>query len=79
MNGKNKTYESVALLNKIFKIWHDKKIIKRDFKKGDQDLLFTFQVFYRVKIGWPIYRYRAIRLQGDIREKPYVVTRQCLK
>jgi hypothetical protein len=49
MNGENKTYESVALFNKIFKIWHDKKIIKRDFKKGDQDLLFSSRFKFSIE------------------------------
>jgi hypothetical protein len=71
------------------KIWHDKKIKRREFKLGDQVLLFNspFKFFAgKLMSKWQgplviqeVYRSRAIRLHGDMRGKPHVVNRQCLK
>jgi hypothetical protein len=38
MNGGMKLIKVLNCLKKIFKIWHDKKIQKREFKVGDQVL-----------------------------------------
>ena len=38
------------------KIWHDKKIKKKEFKVGDQVLLYNsrFKVFCRKKLHWNV-------------------------
>ena len=86
---RNEAYESARLFKEKVKIWHDKKIIKREFKVGDQVLLFNSRFKYsagKLKSKWEgpkviqeVYRSGAIRLRGDIRGKPHVVNGQRLK
>jgi hypothetical protein len=38
---RNEAYESGRLFKEKVKIWHDKKIKRREFKVGDQVLLFN--------------------------------------
>jgi transcription antitermination factor NusG len=46
MNGEMKPMKVLGYLKKNVKVWHDKKIIKRDFKVGDQVFLFNSHFKY---------------------------------
>jgi hypothetical protein len=81
---RNKAYESAGLFKEKVKIWHDKKIKRKEFKVGDQ-VLFKFSVG-KLMSKWQgplviqeVYSSRAIRLYGDMRDKPHVVNGQRLK
>jgi hypothetical protein len=86
---RNEAYESARLFKEKFKIWHDMKIKRREFKLGDQVLLFNSRFkFFAGKLmsKWQgplviheVYRSGAIRLHGDVRGKPHVVNGQRLK
>jgi hypothetical protein len=39
---RNKEYESAKLFKEKFKIWHDKKIRRKEFKVGDQVLFLNY-------------------------------------
>jgi hypothetical protein len=86
---RNEAYESNRLFKEKFKIWHDRQIKRKEFKVGDQVLLFNscFK-FYGGKLAskWQcqlvvheVYRSRAIRIHGDYNVRPLVVNRQRLK
>jgi hypothetical protein len=71
------------------KIWHDRQIKRKEFKVGDQVLLYNscFK-FYAGKLAskWKgplviqeVYRSGAIRLHGGMKGKPHVVNGQRLK
>jgi hypothetical protein len=48
---RNETYESARLFKEKVKIWHDKKINRKEFKVGDQVLLFNSRFkFYAEKL-----------------------------
>lgn len=76
-------------LKKKVKIWHDKRIKRKEFKVRDQVLLFNSR--FKFSVGkqasrWrgplvvqEVYRSGAIRLHGDYKGKPHVVNGQCLK
>jgi hypothetical protein len=76
-------------LKKKVKIWHDRKIKRKEFKVGDQVLLYNSHFKFSVgKLAskWQgplvieeVYRLGAIRLHGDMRGKPHVVNGQHLK
>jgi hypothetical protein len=86
---RNVAYESAQIFKEKVNFWHDKKIKRREFKVGDQVLLFNSH--FKFSVGklmskwqdpWVIqevYRSRAIRLYGDVRGKPHVVNEQRLK
>jgi hypothetical protein len=86
---RNEAYESARLFKEKEKLWHDKKIKIKEFKVGDQILLFNSHFkFYAGKLMskcqgplviQEVYRSGAIRLHGDVRGKPHVVNGQCLK
>jgi hypothetical protein len=40
---RNKEYESAKLFKEKFKIWHDKKIRRKEFKVGDQVLFLNYR------------------------------------
>jgi hypothetical protein len=71
------------------KIWHDRKTKRKEFKVGDQVLLYNFRFkFFVGKLAskWQgplviqeVYRSGAIRLHGDMKGKPHVVNGQRLK
>ena len=75
-------------LNRV-KIWHDKKIKRKEFKVGDQVLLFNSHFKFsagKLASKWTgplvvqeVYRSEAIRLYGDFKGKPRVVNGQRLK
>ena len=86
---RNEAYESARMFKEKVKIWHDKKIKKKEFKVGDQVLLYNsrFKFFAgKLRSKWQgpfviqeVYRSGAIRLHGDIKGKPHVVNGQRLK
>jgi hypothetical protein len=86
---RNEAYESARLFKEKVKIWHDKKIKRREFKVGDQVLLFKSCFNFSAgklirKLQGPlviqeVYRSGAIRLYGDVRGKPHVVNGKRLK
>ena len=71
------------------KIWHDKKIKRKEFKVGDQVLLYNSHFKFsagKLASKWQgplviqeVYRSGAIRLHGDVKGKSYVVNGQRLK
>jgi hypothetical protein len=82
-------YENAKMFKEKIKILHDKRIQKREFKQGDQVLLFNshFKFSTRKLISrWSkpykiqeVYRSGALRLKGDIKGKPHIVNGQHLK
>ena len=86
---RNEAYESARLFKEKFKIWHDKKIKRKEFKVGDKVLLFNSRFKFsagKLASKWQgplvvqeVYRSGAIRLHGDMKGKPHVVNGQCLK
>ena len=86
---RNEAYESARLFKEKVKIWHDKKIKRKEFKVGDKVLLFNSRFkFFAGKLAskWQgplvvqeVYRSGAIRLHGDVKGKPHVVNGQRLK
>jgi hypothetical protein len=86
---RNEAYESARLFKEKVKNWHDKKIKRREFKLGDQVLLFNSCFKFstgKLMSKWQgplviqeVYGSRAIRLHGDVRGKPHVVNGECLK
>ena len=86
---RNEAYESARLFKEKVKIWHDRKIKKREFKIGERVLLYNPR--FKFSVGklvskWQgplviqdIYPSGAIRLQGDMKGKPHVVNGQRLK
>jgi hypothetical protein len=86
---RNEAYESVRLFKEKVKIWHDRRIRRKEFKVGDQVLLFNSRFKFsagKLASRWrgplavqEVYRSRAIRLHGDYKGKPHVVNGQCLK
>ena len=42
--SKNEAYDSARIYKDKTKKWHDKKILRREFKAGDQVLLFNFRL-----------------------------------
>ena len=71
------------------KIWHDKKIKRKEFKVGDQVLLYNSRFKFsagKLASKWQgplviqeVYRSGAIHLHGDMKCKPHVVNGQRLK
>jgi len=71
------------------KIWHDRRIKRKEFKVGDQVLLFNSRFKFstgKLASKWQgplvvqeVYRSGAIRLHGDYKGKPHVVNGQRLK
>jgi hypothetical protein len=71
------------------KIWHDRKIKRKEFKLADQVLLYNSRFKFSAgkhALKWQgplviqeVYRSGAIRLHGDIKCKPHVVNGQDLK
>jgi hypothetical protein len=86
---RNEAYESSRLFKEKAKIWHDKKIKRREFKVGDQVLLFNSRFQFstgKLMSKWQgplviheVYRSGSIRLHSDVRGKPHVVNGQRLK
>lgn len=86
---RNEAYESARLFKEKVKIWHDEKIKRKEFKVGDQMLLFNSRFKFSVgKLAsrWQgplvvqeVYRSGAIRLHGDYKGKPHVANGQRLK
>jgi hypothetical protein len=86
---RNEAYESARLFKEKVKIWHDKKIKRKEFKVGDQVLLFNSRFKFsagKLASKWlgplvvqEVYRSGAIRLHGDFNGKPHVVNGQRLK
>lgn len=86
---RNEAYESARLFKEKVKIWHEKKIKRKEFKVGYQVLLFNSRFkFYADQLAsrWQgplvvqeVYRSGAIRLHGDYKGKPHVVNGQRLK
>jgi hypothetical protein len=86
---RNEAYETTRLFKEKVKIWNHKKIKRREFKVGDQVLLFNSHFKFsagKLMSKWQgplviqeVYRSGAIRLHGDVRGKPHVVNGQHLK
>ena len=86
---RNEAYENARKLKEKVKIWHDKKIKRKEFNVGDQVLLYSSRFKFsagKLASKWQgplviqeVYRSGAIRLHGDIKDKPHVVNVQCLK
>jgi len=86
---RNEAYESARLFKEKVKILHDKKLKRKEFKAGDQVLLFNSHFKFSVgKLAskWTgplvvqeVYRSGAIHLYGDFKGKPPVVNGQRLK
>ena len=86
---RNEAYESARMFKEKVKIWHDKKIKKKEFKVGDQVLLYNSRFKFsagKLASKWQgplviheVYRSGAIRLHGDMKGKPHVVNGQRLK
>jgi hypothetical protein len=86
---RNESYESARTFKEKVKIWHDRKIKRKEFKVGDQVLLYNF--YFKFSVGklaskWQgplviqeVYQSGAIWLHGDMKGKPHVVNGQCLK
>ena len=84
---RNEAYESARMFKEKFKIWHDKKIKRKEFKVGDQVLLYNSR--FKFSLGklaskWQeplaiqeVYRSGAIRLHSEMKGKPHVVNGQC--
>ena len=77
------------MLKEKVKIWHDRKIKKREFKIGDRVLLYNSRFKFsagKLVSKWQgpliiqdIYPSGAIRFQGSMKGKPHVVNGQRLK
>jgi hypothetical protein len=77
------------LFKEKVKIWHDKNIKRKEFKVGDQVLLFNSLFKFsagKLASRWQgplvvqeVYRCGAIHLHGDYKGKPHVVNGQRLK
>ena len=86
---RNEAYESARMFKEKVKIWHDKKIKRKEFKVGDQLLLYNSRFNFsagKLASKWQgplviqeVYRSGAIRLHGDMKGKPHVVNGQRLK
>jgi len=86
---RNEAYESAKLFKEKVKIWHDKKIKRKEFKVGDQVLLYNSRFKFsagKLASKWQgplvvqeVYRSGAIRLHGDMKGKPHVVNGKRLK
>jgi hypothetical protein len=71
------------------KIWHDRKIKRKEFKVGDQVLLYNSRFKFstgKLASKWQgplviqeVYRLGDIRLHGGMKGKPHVVNGQRLK
>jgi hypothetical protein len=86
---RNEAYENVRMFKEMVKIWHDRKIKRKEFKVGDQVLLYNSRFKFsagKLASKWQgplviqeVYRSGAIRLRGDMKGKPHVVNGQRLK
>jgi hypothetical protein len=85
----NEAYENARMFKEKVKIWHDRKIKRKEFKVGDQVLLYNSRFKFsagKLASKWQgplviqeVYRSGAIRLHRDMKCKPHVVNGQCLK
>ena len=86
---RNEAYKNAKMFKDKVKIWHDKKIKRKEFKVGDQVLLYNSRFKFsarKLASKWQgplviqeVYRSGAIRLHGDMNGKPHVVNGQHLK
>ena len=86
---RNEAYENAKMFKEKVKIWHDKKIKRKEFKVGDQVLLYNSRFKFsagKLASKWQgplviqeVYRSGAIRLYGYMKGKPHVVNGQRLK
>jgi hypothetical protein len=87
--GRNEAYESARFFKEKVRFWYDKKIKRKEFKVGDQVLLFNPHFKFnagKLMSKWQgplviqeVYRSGAIRLHGNVRGKHHVVNGQRLK
>ena len=85
---RNEAYESARLFKEKVKIWHDRRIQKREFKSGDKVLLYNSRLKLfagKLKSKWEgpyevdeAYSSGAVKLKGR-KGTPWIVNGQCLK
>jgi hypothetical protein len=86
---RNEAYENARMFKEKVKIWHDRKNKRKEFKVGDQVLLYNSCFKFsagKLASKWQgplviqeVYQSGAIRLLGDMKGKPHVVNGQRLK
>ena len=86
---RSEAYENAKLFKEKLKRWHDRRIIKKEFKIGDKVLLYRSRLrFFAGKLlsKWEgplvveeVYRSGSIRLNSFKGDKPQVVNGQRLK
>jgi hypothetical protein len=86
---RNEAYENARMFKEKVKIWHDRKIKRKEFIVGDQVLLYNSRFKFsarKLASKWQgplviqeVYQSGAIRLHRDMKGKPHVVNGQCLK
>ena len=86
---RNQSYQNARMFKEKVKIWHANKIKRKEFKVGDQVLLYNSRFKFSIEklaskskgplVIQEVCRSRAIRLHSDMKGKPHVVNGQRLK
>jgi hypothetical protein len=86
---RNEAYENSKMFKEKIKIWNEKRIQYREFKQGDQVLLFNSRFKFsagKLIFRWSgpykiqeVYRSGALRLKRDIKGIPHTINGQRLK
>ncbi|CAH9104590.1 unnamed protein product [Cuscuta epithymum] len=85
---RRESYENSRIFKERTKAWHDKKILRREFKEGQEVLLFNSRLKLfpgKLKSRWSgpfvvtkVHPYGAIEIEGS-EKRPFVVNGQRLK